>query len=105
MYDTYTIGIGINHFDMAHNSGKAMVALKKARTSIDKVMKMVEEDKYCIDVIQQNLAVIGLLRAANTSLLEGHVNCCVRDAAKKGGKALDEKMVELVRVLKIAQTK
>ena len=45
------------------------------------------------------------LRSANTALLEGHVNCCVKDAAKKGGKALDEKMEELIRVVKIAQTK
>lgn len=82
-----------------------MVAMKKAKTSLDKVMKMIEEDKYCIDIIQQNLAVVGLLRSANMALLEGHVDCCVRDAAKKGGKALDEKMEELIRVLKIAQTK
>lgn len=82
-----------------------MIAMKKAKTSLEKVIKMIEEDRYCIDVIQQNLAVIGLLRAANTALLEGHVNCCVKDAAKKGGRALDDKMAELVRVLKIAQTK
>ncbi len=82
-----------------------MIALKKAKTSLDKVMKMIDEDRYCIDVIQQNLAVIGLLRSANTALLEGHVNCCIKDAARKGGKALDGKMAELVRVLRMAQTK
>lgn len=90
---------------MAQNQGKALIATKKAKSSVEKVMKMIEEDKYCIDIIQQNLAVIGLLRSANTALLEGHVNCCVKDAAKKGGKALDEKMAELIRVVKIAQTK
>jgi DNA-binding FrmR family transcriptional regulator len=90
---------------MAHNEDKTMIAMKKAKTSLEKVIKMIEDDRYCIDVIQQNLAVIGLLRSANTALLEGHVNCCVKDAAKKGGKALDEKMAELIRVLQIAQTK
>ena len=66
---------------------------------------MVEDDRYCIDVIQQNLAVIGLLKSANLQLLEGHMNCCMKDAAKAGGKVLDDKLSELVKVLKIAQSK
>ena len=90
---------------MAHNTKKVLIAMKKAKTSLKKVIKMIDEDKYCIDVIQQNLAVIGLLRSANMSLLEGHIDCCVKDAAKKGGKQLDDKMKELIQVVKIAQTK
>lgn len=90
---------------MAHNQDKVIIAMKKAKSSLEKIIKMIEEDKYCIDIIQQNLAVIGLLRSANAGLLEGHINCCIRDAAKKGGKDLDQKMEELIKVLKIAQTK
>lgn len=90
---------------MTHNNDKVIIAMKKANTSISKVIKMIETDRYCIDVIQQNLAIIGLLRSANLSLLEGHINCCVKDAAKTGGKELDEKMEELIKVLKIAQSK
>lgn len=90
---------------MAHNTKKVLIAMKKAKTSLEKVIKMIDEDKYYIDVIQQNLAVIGLLRSANTNLLEGHIDCCVKDAAKKGGKQLDDKMKELIQVVKIAQTK
>jgi CsoR family transcriptional regulator, copper-sensing transcriptional repressor len=37
---------------------KVLIGLKKARTSLDKIIKMVEDDKYCIDIIQQDLAVI-----------------------------------------------
>jgi len=90
---------------MAHNVNKVMVAMKKAKTSLNKVIKMVEENKYCIEVIQQNLAVIGLLRSANMHLLEGHMNNCVKSAVKKGGKDVNAKMEELIKVLKIAQTK
>jgi DNA-binding FrmR family transcriptional regulator len=90
---------------MAHNTKNVMIAMKKARTSLEKVITMIEEGKYCIDIIQQNLAVIGLLRSANTHLLDGHINCCIKDAAKKGGAELNKKMDELVRVVKIAQTK
>ena len=91
---------------MAHNVDKVIVAMRKANTSLQKVMKMIEEGKYCIDIIQQNLAVIGLLRSANSSLLEGHVNNCVKNACKgKNQKEIDEKMEELIRVIKIAQSK
>jgi DNA-binding FrmR family transcriptional regulator len=37
---------------------KSLIALKKAKTSLEKVIKMLEDEKYCIDIIQQNLAVI-----------------------------------------------
>jgi DNA-binding FrmR family transcriptional regulator len=91
---------------MAHNVDKVTIAMKKARSSMNKVMKMLEEDKYCIDVIQQNLAVIGLLRSANMALLEGHIGHCVKNAAKeKNSKRLDEMMEELLLVMNTAQKK
>jgi DNA-binding FrmR family transcriptional regulator len=37
---------------------KSLIALKKAKTSLEKIITMMEEKKYCIDIIQQNLAVI-----------------------------------------------
>lgn len=67
---------------------------------------MVESDRYCIDVIQQTLAVIGLLKSVNLRLLEGHVNGCIKNAVKQKNQArLDEMMVELIRVINIAQKK
>ena len=91
---------------MTSNQAKVLIAMKKAQTSLSKVMKMIEEGRYCIDVIQQSLAVMGLLKSANMTLLEGHVNCCIKNACKKRNlKEVEEKMNELIRVFKIAQTK
>ena len=91
---------------MAHNKDKTIIALKKAQSLLQKILKMLEEDKYCIDIIQQNLAVIGLIKSANLQLLEGHVNCCVKNAAKqKNTKKLDEMMDELLKIMKTAQNK
>jgi DNA-binding FrmR family transcriptional regulator len=91
---------------MAHNTQKVSIGIKKAKSMIDKVSKMLEEDKYCIDVIQQNLAIIGLLRSANLALLEGHIQHCVKDAAKaKNSQRLDEMMQELLVVINTAQKK
>jgi CsoR family transcriptional regulator, copper-sensing transcriptional repressor len=91
---------------MAQNTDKTLIAIKKAKSSLEKIIKMLEDGKYCIDVIQQNLAVIGLIKSANLSLLEGHVNNCVKNACKVGkGKKIDEMMDELLRVVKTAQNK
>jgi len=91
---------------MAYNTSKTTIALRKSHSSLSKVLKMIEENKYCIDIIQQNLAIIGLLRSANQNLLEGHINHCVKNAAQeKNKKRLDEMMLELLKVIKIAQTK
>jgi len=91
---------------MAHNADKTLIALKKAQSLISKIITMLEEGKYCIDVIQQNLAAIGLLKSANLSLLEGHLHNCVKDAVKqKNSRKLDGMMDELLKVVYTAQNK
>ena len=85
---------------------KSSIAIKKATTSLLKVQKMIEEEKYCIDVIQQNLAVIGLLRSANMHLLEGHVHGCLKKALlEKDEKKVDAMLDEISKVLNTAQKK
>ncbi len=85
---------------------KIVIWLKKARTSLDKIIKMIDEDKYCIDIIQQNLAVIWLLKSANMNLLEWHLNCCVTNAFLSNDKnEIDDKLSELIKVMKLAQDK
>ena len=85
---------------------KVAISFKKANSLTRKLLKLVEDDKYCIDIIQQSLAIIGLLKSANLSLLEGHLNCCVSDAAKSGDKKkLDIMMAEILKVVKTAQNK
>lgn len=91
---------------MAHNKEKVNITLKKAASLLRKILEMMEKDRYCIDIIQQNLAVIGLLRSANLNLLEGHINNCVKSAIKeKKSERLDEMMTELLKVVKTAQIK
>jgi len=91
---------------MAHNTDKTLIAVKKAKSSLERVIKMLEDDRYCIDVIQQNLAAIGLLKSANLLLLEGHMNNCVKNAVKaKKSKKVNEMMEELLKVVKTAQNK
>lgn len=72
--------------------------LKIAKGQIESVMKMVEEDKYCIDILHQIQAVESALKETGNLLLENHLKSCVADAITKG-KA-DESIAEIMEVFK-----
>ena len=72
--------------------------LKIARGHLDKVIQMMEDDVYCIDVMHQLQAVESGLKGTGNLLLENHLKSCVADAIKKG-KA-DESIEEIMQVFK-----
>jgi DNA-binding FrmR family transcriptional regulator len=80
---------------------KALVNFKKAQSHLDKVIKMTESGDYCIDVMQQNLAVIGLLKSAHQMLMENHLKNCFASAMQSGNqKKKDEMTEEILAVTK-----
>jgi DNA-binding FrmR family transcriptional regulator len=84
------------------NKEKALISFKKAQGSILKMIKMVEGGEYCIDIMQQNLAVIGLLRSAHELLMENHLNSCFKSAmAAKNEKMKKEMTDEILKVTRL----
>ncbi len=75
--------------------------LKIAKGQLESVMRMLDEDKYCIDVLHQIQAIESGLRETGNLLLENHLKCCVSDAIK-AGKA-DESIEEIMQVFKKRQ--
>ena len=71
--------------------------LKTARGQIDGILKMVEEDRYCLDVSNQLMATQSILKKANRTVLRAHMDCCVRQAVESGDP--DAKLDELVTLL------
>ena len=71
--------------------------LKTARGQIDGILKMVEEDRYCLDVSNQLMATQSILKKANRVVLRAHMDCCVREAVKSGNP--DRKLEELTALL------
>jgi CsoR family transcriptional regulator, copper-sensing transcriptional repressor len=82
---------------------KILINLKKANTHLGKVIKMTEQGDYCIDIMQQNLAVIGLLKSAHQMLMENHLHTCFKNAMASKNEKVKAKMVEeILRVSKLA---
>lgn len=71
--------------------------LKTARGQLDGIMKMVEEDRYCIDISQQVMATEAILNRVNKEILSAHLKHCVNQAETP--QAREEKVDEFVSML------
>ena len=91
------------HEHATHPNGqKAAINFKKAQTHLARIQKMVDEGVYCIDIMQQNLAVIGLLKSAHQMLMEDHLNACFTTAMESGDDLVKAKMTdEILTVTKL----
>lgn len=66
--------------------------------------KMVEEDKYCVDVIRQNQAVIAALNKVNKIILQSHLETCVVPSIKSNIKSKKNKVLdEIAEIFEIEQ--
>lgn len=72
--------------------------LKIARGHLEKVIKMVEEDEYCIDILHQSQAVQKALKETDNVILENHLKTCAADAIHKGKK--EDAVKEVMQVFR-----
>jgi len=68
--------------------------LRRVEGQVRGLQKMVEDDKYCIDILTQVSAVTRALQSFSLGLLDEHMAGCVVDAAAKGGPEADAKVRE-----------
>jgi DNA-binding FrmR family transcriptional regulator len=71
-----------------------LARLKKVEGQIRGIHKMVEDDRYCIDVLQQISAATRALQGVALHLLDEHLNHCVVNAVKAGGEEKEIKLRE-----------
>jgi len=84
------------------NKEKALINFKKANSLLTKIIDMTENNEYCINIMQQNLAVVGLLRSAHQMLMENHLNSCFKSAINsKNEKKKKEMITEILKVTKL----
>lgn len=68
--------------------------LRRIEGQVRGIAKMIDEDKYCIDVLTQISAVNSALQSVALGLLEEHLGHCVTHAAAEGGAQADLKLAE-----------
>ncbi len=71
---------------------------KIAKGHLEKVIKMMQEGEYCLDVVHQSIAVQAALKNADQVVLENHLKTCVADSIRKGNDK--EAIEEIMGVLK-----
>lgn len=86
---------------IATHKKQAIINLKKAQGQIAHVLKMVEEDKYCIDINSQTNAAMGLLKKVKSNILESHLLSCGSKNLSKSNPHKEEFVRELVRAFNI----
>ncbi len=84
-----------------HKHEDALRIMKTARGHLEGIIKMIEDERYCIDISTQLLAVISLLKKANTLVINKHIETCVREAVKTGN--IEEKLEELKNIMKYVE--
>ena len=82
---------------MMADKAKVLRLLKTARGQIDGIIKMIEEDRYCIDISNQLMASQAVLNTANKEVLSAHLKHCVNNA--ENGTQRDEKIDEFIKTI------
>ena len=64
---------------MKADRDKVSRSIRIARGQLDGVLKMIEEDRYCVDISNQLLATIAILRKTNQEIMHAHIRSCVKE--------------------------
>jgi len=82
------------HFD-------ELVRLKKIEGQIRGIQKMIEEQRYCIDILTQLSSITGAIRSVEANILSRHLKGCVQQSFTKGNK--EERTRKIDEVIEVLQ--
>lgn len=72
--------------------------MKIAKGQLEKVIKMTEDQTYCIDIIHQSQAIQSALKEIDNLMISNHLNTCVADHIQSGNK--EKAIEEVMSILK-----
>ena len=82
---------------MRADKEKINLLLKTARGQMDGLLKMVDEDRYCIDISNQLMATQAILRSINRMILHAHLEGCVQESmTESDGRQKIEEIMKIV---------
>ena len=87
---------------MKAEKNSVMPLLKTVYGQIGGIIKMVEDDRYCMDISKQVTSAIAILKKVNVEILDAHMRGCVKEAFNNGNseEKIEELISELNRMLK-----
>ena len=87
---------------MKADKNKITRLLKTSKGQIDGILKMIEDDRYCIDISNQILATNSILKKANLEILKTHLENCVKESlnTKDENNKIDEVIKTLEKIYK-----
>jgi len=78
---------------------RELARIKRIRGQLEGVQKMIEEGRYCPDILSQTRAISSAIRSLEVALLENHLNHCVKKAfGSKDGVEREDKIRELLEL-------
>lgn len=79
------------------NKQQLVNLLKTSRGQIEGIIKMIEDDRYCVDISKQILAVQAQLKKANLKIIDQHIKHCVKEAFTQGhGEEKIDEVIDLI---------
>lgn len=82
----------------AHDKDKLITRLRRIEGQVRGLQKMIDEEKYCVEVLTQVSSVMAALQKVGVIVLEKHIQGCVRNAIAEGDHE-DEAIEELIQVV------
>ena len=91
--------VGVDH--SCHKS--QITRLKRLAGQVSGIIQMIEDERYCVDILTQIKAVKSALKSVESNIVESHLNHCVTQAIEGKDKKIAEKMInEIKEILKSA---
>lgn len=82
---------------------KALARLRRAKGQLDGIVKMIEDDKYCGDVITQILALQGAIKGIGSTIVESHLHTCgVKNLSSNNPKVKEKFIKEIIKVCELS---
>ncbi|HLS92928.1 MAG TPA: metal-sensitive transcriptional regulator [Microbacterium sp.] len=76
------------------NKDRVQARLRRIEGQVRGLQRMVDEEKYCIDILTQIAATKKALESVALGLLDDHLSHCVADAVREGGQIADDRITE-----------
>ncbi len=84
---------------MRADKDKVTRLLKTAKGQLEGIVKMVEDDRYCMDISNQLLATQAILHKINKEILNEHLKGCVLEALGEESAEGNQKVEEIIKVM------